>query len=161
MPGVGVPFAPNDPRTREAAAKGAARVREMAANGSLRGTAKTPPYSATNTPFSTLDAYAQEAMKRQLTVVREQIKQTRAVLNASDGGPPCPKCGRGTLHPRDRAQLVKALDALLDRERKLLNVPEPGRMKPQHKPVSERRGPTIADIAACLAKPNHSPSPAL
>ncbi|PWU13309.1 MAG: hypothetical protein C5B50_19555 [Verrucomicrobia bacterium] len=158
MPGPGRPF------TREtalaASREGNAKLAMLRATNQLPHRARTAPCHANNGSESTSDTRAQHAMNKQLVIVREQINETRAVLNASDGGPPCPKCGRGTLHPRDRAQLVKALDALFDRERKLLNVPEPGRMKPQHKPVSERRGPTIAEIAACLAKPNHAPSPA-
>lgn len=51
-------------------------------------------------------------------LVSEQIVRTRKVLNQDD------------LEPRERAQLLCALDKLLDRERILLSVPLPGSRRP-------------------------------
>jgi hypothetical protein len=42
----------------------------------------------------------------------------------------CPACERGGLEPHHRAQLLKALDSLLDRKRILLGIPGPGSRRP-------------------------------
>jgi hypothetical protein len=63
-----------------------------------------------------IPASAAEPNERQ-ELVREQIARTRAVLN-------------GRLDPRERAQLLLALDRLLDRERILQGLPLPGSRRP-------------------------------
>ena len=61
------------------------------------------------------------ALNAQLSLVNEQITLTRDVLNDK------------AVEPHHRAQLLKALDSLLDRQRILLNVPSPGTLKPERK----------------------------
>ena len=78
----------------------------------------------------------QRALKAQLQLVREQVRSTRLVLNDTAGQ--CPKCSRGPIEPHHRAQLLKALDTLLNRERILLGVHEPGPLK-AHEPRQPRR----------------------
>ena len=72
----------------------------------------------------------ERAVNAQLNLVAEQITRTRAVLN-DDKHAWCDKCERGGIEPHHRAQLLKALDALLDRQRKLLGIPDPGVCKPR------------------------------
>ena len=62
---------------------------------------------------------AERAISAQLAIVSEQIKLTRNVLNQE------------TIEHHHRAQLLKALNTLLDRQRILLNVPSPGTLKPE------------------------------
>ena len=71
-----------------------------------------------------------EAIKRQLRLVAEQIAQTREVLNDANYRF-CTHCERGGIEPHHRAQLLRSLDCLLDRQRKLLGIPDPGNLKPQ------------------------------
>lgn len=76
----------------------------------------------------------QRAINAQLNLVAEQITRTRAVLN-DDRDYWCEHCKRGAMEPHHRAQLLRALDSLLDRQRKLLGIPDPG----SRKPLPERR----------------------
>jgi hypothetical protein len=69
------------------------------------------------------------AIQAQLRLVAEQITRTRAVLN-DDTSDWCEHCERGGMQPHHRAQLLKALDSLLDRQRKLLGIPDPGSRRP-------------------------------
>lgn len=57
-------------------------------------------------------------VRDQLRIVSEQIIATRSTLNA------------GAMEPHHRAQLLKALDTLLDRQRVLNNIPTPGQLRP-------------------------------
>ncbi len=70
----------------------------------------------------------QSAINAQLRLVSEQITRTRAVLNDDDAAY-CEQCERGGMPPHHRAQLLKALDTLLDRQRKLLGIHDPGPIK--------------------------------
>lgn len=81
----------------------------------------------------------QTAIKRQLELVAEQIAHTRKVLN-DDNTEFCPACERCGIAPHHRAQLLKALDALLDRQRKLLQIPDPGSRRPGRE-VTRRNAP--------------------
>jgi len=75
-----------------------------------------------------------QAVAAQLRLVTEQLKRTRDVLN-DDKYCYCDKCERGGIEPHHRAQLLKALDTLLDRQRVLLGIPLPG----SRRPSSERQ----------------------
>lgn len=70
------------------------------------------------------------AVERQLRLVAEQIAQTRTVLNDTDYRY-CEHCERAGIEPHHRAQLLKSLDTLLDRQRKLLGIPDPANAKVQ------------------------------
>jgi hypothetical protein len=76
-----------------------------------------------------------------LELVREQIELTRAVLNDKRVHF-CTKCERAGIEPHHRAQLLRALDSLLDRERIILGIPGPGTLKPQ----SPRRSKAPASV---------------
>lgn len=67
-------------------------------------------------------------IREQLQIVQEQIAATRAELN--EHKPYCPACERGPMEPHHRAQLLKALDTLLDRQRVLNGIPTPGQLRP-------------------------------
>lgn len=73
----------------------------------------------------------------ELEIVEEQIACTRKELN--DRTPACVCCERPALQPHHRAQLLKALDALLERRRKLTGRFSPGTLRPQDKPKSPSR----------------------
>ena len=100
------------------------------------------------------DLSVQQCINGQLELVEEQIALTRTVLNdvRTDY---CEHCERGGIEPHHRAQLLKALDCLLDRQRKLLMIPEPGPQKPRQ----DRSLPTIdlqpmlSDAPAAPVKP--------
>lgn len=64
----------------------------------------------------------------QLDLVAEQIAHTRTLLNDKRSNW-CPACERGGMEPHHRAQLLKALDTLLDRQRKLLGIGDPAPRK--------------------------------
>ena len=66
----------------------------------------------------------QAAINAQLTLVDEQIKRTRKTLNDDDYAY-CEHCERAGMPPHHKAQLLKALDTLLDRQRNLLGVSFP------------------------------------
>lgn len=82
-----------------------------------------------------------------LRLVQEQIKRACAVLN-DDRMNWCPACERSGLEPHHRAQLLKALDALLDRKGVLLGIHKPG---PSKAPSVSRRP---------VAGPSYDPTPA-
>lgn len=67
-------------------------------------------------------------IKTELAIVDEQIALTREALN--DKTPFCKECERPALQPHHRAQLLNALNNLLDRRRILLGRPLPGTNKP-------------------------------
>lgn len=68
-------------------------------------------------------------MNAQLDLVTKQIERTSEALN--DDEPYCEHCKRSGIGPSHRAALLKALDTLLDRQRVLLNVPDPGTNRPR------------------------------
>ena len=82
----------------------------------------------------------QQAVNAQLNIVREQLTRTRAVLNDGEYRY-CEHCERGGIEPQHRAQLIKSLDTLLDRQRKLLGIPDPG---PRRSPPADDRRVTPA-----------------
>lgn len=71
-----------------------------------------------------------EIARERLELIREQIVIARLVLNSTDQHY-CKHCERGDLDGKTRAQMIKALDTLLDRERILLGIPLPGQRRPQ------------------------------
>ncbi len=105
------------------------------------------------------DQDARAAVKRQLTLVREQITRTRARLN-DERLDWCEHCERGGMPDNHRAQLLKALDALCERECDLLAIPGRGSRRPS--PEAPRRktytdaGPTA--IAAAPLAPSTAQS---
>ena len=116
---VGTPFQPGNPFAKAgAAASVAVRKAKRAA-------------AAQNTTVSALAIKdtVSTAILQQLRLVAEQISHTRSVLN--DERDYCPACERSGIEPHHRAQLLKALDTLLDRQRKLLGIPDPGMLRPQ------------------------------
>jgi hypothetical protein len=70
----------------------------------------------------------QAAINGQLELVASQINRTRDVLNDAKYRY-CEECERGGIEPHHRAQLLKALDTLLDRQRKLLGIGDPAPVK--------------------------------
>lgn len=74
------------------------------------------------------DLSAQLAVNAQLRIVAEQVSRTRSLLNDDDFRY-CEHCERGGVEPHHRAQLLKALDTLLDRQRKLLGIGDPAPRK--------------------------------
>ena len=76
-----------------------------------------------------IDQNVQTVVKRQLALVREQITHTRARLN-DDKAYYCEHCERAGMPENHRAQLLKALDSLLERECDLLGIPGRGSRKP-------------------------------
>ena len=72
----------------------------------------------------------QVALNGQLKIVAEEIDHTRDILLDKHSFF-CPACERGGIEPHHRAQLLKALDVLLDRQRKLLGVSNPGPRRPE------------------------------
>jgi hypothetical protein len=84
---------------------------------------------ANSVDFDSVEAVTE----RQLLLVREQIRRTRTVLN-DESDDYCEHCGRSGMAPHHRAQLLRSLDTLLDRERILIGIPEPGRLKPKARP---------------------------
>ncbi len=91
------------------------------ANGKRSGEARRAKRNADKPP--TFDN-VQATLNAQLILVKEQIASTRDILNDVNYCY-CKECKRGGIEPHHRAQLLKALDSLLDRQRILLNVPAP------------------------------------
>lgn len=87
----------------------------------------------------------QKAVQTQLRLIAEQIAHTRDVLNDMTFRY-CEHCERGGIEPHHRAQLLKALDTLLERERILRMIPAPGNTRP----VSQSRAPRRAYAQAPL-----------
>lgn len=117
----------------------AANAREMAARSALRRRAKPfrfPPI-ALPAPAQPLPTPAEAAVQAQLDLVAEQIGHTRAVLNDTRTNF-CPACERSGIEPHHRAQLLRALDSLLNRQRVLLGLPLPGSMRPRTPPAVNR-----------------------
>ena len=71
----------------------------------------------------------QNVINRQLRLVREQITRARERLN-DDRLDYCEHCNRGGMPDHHRAQLLKALDSLLERECDLFGVPGRGKRRP-------------------------------
>lgn len=71
--------------------------------------------------------------REELEIVEEQITRTRKTLN--DETPWCPCCERVSLEPHHRAQLLRALDGLLERRRKLTGRFSPGTLRNPEKPA--------------------------
>ena len=78
----------------------------------------------------------QQTVNAQLNIVREQLTRTRSVLNDTEYRY-CEHCERGGIEPQHRAQLIKSLDVLMDRQRKLMGIPDPGPRRAQ--PADDRR----------------------
>lgn len=97
---------------------------------------RTPPPQPIPEPQST---ETKSAISRQLELVREQIDLTRRILNAQDRRLGCcPTCKRPFgMEVSHRAQLLRALNDMLDRERILLGIPLPGQLKPRPAPVTQ------------------------
>ena len=92
-----------------------------------------------------------------LVLIAEQIKRTRDLLN-DDSFRYCEQCERGGIEPHHRAQLLKALDALLERERILDGQPLPGTLKPRQEPAARRQSlPDPTPIQPSPAQPQPAP----
>ena len=125
---------PSKPSTRITSAN----ARLMAAKSAERRRAipfRYPPVTAPT--VSPLPEPAQTAIAMQLGLVADQITRTSKVLNAQTMRT-CPHCLKELpdlpqfeIEPHHRAQLLRSLDLLLDRQRKLLMIPEPGPQKPR------------------------------
>jgi hypothetical protein len=113
LPAVLKPFVFDNPEKARAAGKRSGESRR--AKAAERANKDKPP------SFNTV----QVAANAQLELVGEQIARTRLVLNDERTGY-CPCCERSGIEPHHRAQLLKALDTLLDRQRKLLGIRDPG-----------------------------------
>lgn len=103
------------------------------------------------------------AVNAQLELVAEQITHTRAVLNDDDYRY-CEHCERGGIEPHHRAQLLKALDSLLDRQRKLLGIPDPGALRPGREKSRERRSYSdlsslVVEVQSCGVPPTTNSVP--
>jgi len=84
----------------------------------------------------------QTAINRQLKLVREQLTRTRTRLNQADEQVAwCEHCKRGGMPDHHRAQLLRALDGLLERECDLLAIPGRGRRKPASERPKTCQGP--------------------
>lgn len=77
--------------------------------------------------------------RQELAIVNKQIKRTCETLD--DETPYCEHCERPALEPHHRAQLLRALDGLLERRRKLTGRFAPGTMRPQDSPKDKRQAP--------------------
>jgi hypothetical protein len=75
-----------------------------------------------------------------LSLVEEQIRRARKELNDEDSGY-CEHCKRQGMPPHHRAQLMKAIDTLLERKRILLCRPGPGVVKSTAPRQSRDRAP--------------------
>lgn len=75
-----------------------------------------------------------KAVSEELELVIEQIALTRTVLNDTKYAY-CEHCERSGIEPHHRAQLLRALDGLLDRKRILEDRPLPG----SRRPAAERK----------------------
>lgn len=102
------------------------------------------------------DTIVKDAISAQLRLVAEQVTRTRAVLN-DDTAEWCSECERGGIQPHHRAQLLKALDSLLDRQRKLLGIPDPGSRRPS---PEGKRGGSSTPVASGPWIPEAQPTPA-
>ncbi len=99
-----------------------------------------------------------QAVQRQLKLVAEQIARTRAVLN--DETPYCPACERGPVEPHHRAQLLRALDALLERERILRQIPAPAQLRaPSVRQSNGARRPVVLPVGYVPDAPAPSSTP--
>lgn len=112
---------------------------------------------------SPVDNAAEQAINGQLKLVAEQIAHTRTVLNDSKFAW-CPACERGGIEPHHRAQLLKALDSLLDRQRILLGLPLPGSLKPGSQRGGRRSWydlppPAPAPASVTVEPPKQLPAP--
>jgi hypothetical protein len=138
----------------------AANAREMAVRSHearrqrKESRAQTSPAPLTTAHLSTPDA--------RLSLVLEQIDCTRDVLN-DDKFNWCPECKRGGIEPHHRAQLLKSLDTLLDRQRELLGIPRtgsrrPGREREQRRPDWWGFVPRVAALAAQVPPSTQAPA---
>jgi len=114
----GIPF---NPTTASAAGQRSGQVRRQHAAILAGKPISLPVLPPVNQVERTTNA--------QLDLVANQIKRTRDVLNDNDYRY-CEQCERGGVEPQHRAQLLKALDVLLDRQRVLLGIPLPGSRRP-------------------------------
>lgn len=110
MPEQLQPFAFKGENARRASAKGvAARLKLIAQAKAIVEADRARP---TGPPA------IDKAVTAQLNLVAEQITRTRKVLNSEE------------VEHHHRAQLLKALDSLLDRQRELLGIPRTGSRRP-------------------------------
>lgn len=76
------------------------------------------------------EAYKARTIDERLKVIAEQIASTRAFLNRAPMSV-CMECGQDSEMPaHHRAALLKALDALIEREQDLLGIPGRGHRRP-------------------------------
>lgn len=84
--------------------------------------------------------------REELAIVNKQIRRTCETLD--DRTPACDHCKRPALEPHHRAQLLRALDGLLERRRKLTGRFAPGTMRPQDSPKDKRQAPPSFQMPA-------------
>lgn len=97
-------------------------------------------------------------VQEELQIVNEQIAHAREALN--DKTPWCPVCERPELQPHHRAQLLKALDTLLDRRRILSGRPLPGSRKPApDRPIKRNLVPTPQPVVDEEPRPSNPDEP--
>ena len=116
LPEAAKPFTFTDHARASAAGKRSGELRRLRALEQFK--ADKPP------AFDSVQA----AVNGQLELVASQINRTRDVLNDSKYRY-CKECERGGIEPHHRAQLLKALDTLFDRQRKLLGIGDPAPVK--------------------------------
>jgi hypothetical protein len=78
-----------------------------------------------------------------LTLISQQITNATEVLNDEDYRY-CEHCKRAGVSPKDRAQLLGALDRLLERERVYRQIAGPGNLKPTSQ--RQRSGPPTPTV---------------
>lgn len=95
----------------------------------------------------------------ELEIINEQITHTRKVLNDKKRFY-CPACERHEMQPQHMAQLLKALDTLLDRRRKLTGRFNPGTLR-NPEPTKRTNHAGFQPQPGDLPEPIPSDSPAL
>jgi len=143
---------------RELAARGhqakrIKRVQELArlalVDSLLSKAVESTPIASPASPQPAMPA----VVASQLTIVEQQIASTRTILDDPNVDY-CPACERGGIPAHHRAQLLRALDQLLDRQRKLLGIPDPGHLRPSApRETGRRRGPELEVLPLPLALP--------
>lgn len=100
------------------------------------------------------------AISRQLRLVASQIERTRKVLD-DDRVHYCPACERSGIEPHHRAQLLKALDSLLDRQRELLGIPRVGSLRPRSVKDGRSQAGSVRPMWGTVAQAPAVPGPAV
>lgn len=98
-----------------------------------------PPTGQEQGPESNLSETGSQTVKEQLQTVKDQIARTLAELNSDEGF--CKECERYAMPAHHRAQLLRALDTLFDRQCKLLGIAYPGPTKARSRTGRESRPP--------------------